>query len=56
MNHSEELQALNEKPDKTRNSKRKWREIEAIKERYRLKQELQDMDFGLDPDLADMDF
>lgn len=29
---------------KTKSKKRKWREIEAIKERYRLKQELCDMD------------
>ena len=30
------------------NKKRKWREIEAIKERYRLKQELQDIDPSFD--------
>lgn len=33
---------------KTKSKKRKWREIEAIKERYRLKQELCDMDVGLE--------
>ena len=32
------------RPVKTKSKKRKWREIEAIKERYRLKQELCDMD------------
>lgn len=29
---------------KTKSKKRKWREIEAIKDKYRLKQELCDMD------------
>ena len=33
---------------KTKSKKRKWREIEAIKERYRLKQELCEMDVGLE--------
>ncbi len=33
---------------KSKSKKRKWREIEAIKERYRLKQELRDMDVGWD--------
>ena len=33
---------------KTKSKKRKWREIEDIKERFRLKQELRDMDVGLD--------
>ncbi|MEX1222730.1 Protein of unknown function [Pseudidiomarina planktonica] len=56
MDHSEELSVVNDKSDKSRNSKRKWREIEAIKEKYRLRQELQEMDFGLDVDLEEMDF
>ncbi|MCL9781454.1 DUF3545 family protein [Vibrio sp. S4M6] len=30
--------------------KRKWREIEAIKDRQRLQRELMDMDIGLDID------
>lgn len=33
---------------KTKSKKRKWREIEAIKEQYRLKQELCEMDVGLE--------
>jgi len=33
---------------KTKSKKRKWREIEAIKEKYRLKQELCEMDVGLE--------
>ncbi|MFW8590536.1 DUF3545 family protein [Glaciecola sp. 2405UD65-10] len=36
---------------KTKSKKRKWREIEAIKEKYRLKQELCDMDLGLELEL-----
>ena len=56
MDHSEELKAVNEKSDKSR-AKRKWREIEALKEKYRLRQELMDMDFGLgDVELDDMEF
>lgn len=36
---------------KTKSKKRKWREIEAIKEKYRLKQELCDMDLGWELEL-----
>lgn len=36
---------------KTKSKKRKWREIEAIKERYRLKQELCDMDVSWEQEL-----
>lgn len=39
-----------------RNSKRKWREIESIKEKYRLKEELKSIDPSLDYDLADLEF
>lgn len=35
--------------------KRKWREIEAIKDRQRLQRELMDMDIGLDFDVEDID-
>ncbi|MDA0148778.1 MULTISPECIES: DUF3545 family protein [Vibrio] len=35
--------------------KRKWREIEAIKDRRRLEKELRDMDIGLD-NFDDLDF
>ena len=37
---------------KTKSKKRKWREIEAIKERFRLKQELCEMDVSLDYELS----
>ena len=43
-------------PTKTRGSKRKWREIESIKEKYRLREELKDIDPSLDYDLAELDF
>jgi hypothetical protein len=36
---------------KTKSKKRKWREIEAIKERYRLKQELCQMDVAWEDEL-----
>ena len=37
--------------------KRKWREIEAIKDRQRLKRELKDMDIGFDNfDQLDFDY
>ncbi|WP_395344794.1 DUF3545 family protein [Ningiella sp. W23] len=39
------------RPNKIKSKKRKWREIEAIKEKYRLKQELIDMDVGLELEL-----
>lgn len=39
-----------------RGSKRKWREIESIKDKYRLRNELKDIDYSLDYDLADLDF
>ena len=32
----------------SRNKKRRWREIEAIKERQRLKRELEDIGLGFD--------
>ncbi len=35
--------------------KRKWREIEAIKDRQRLRKELMDMDICLDYNLKDID-
>ncbi|MGS2719108.1 DUF3545 family protein [Paraglaciecola aestuariivivens] len=36
------------KTSKTKNSKRKWREIEAIHDRYRLRQELREL--GMSPE------
>jgi hypothetical protein len=50
MNQSELLSSVNQqsRPTKTKNSKRKWREIEAIHDRYRLKQELREL--GMSPE------
>ncbi|MFC4700345.1 DUF3545 family protein [Glaciecola siphonariae] len=42
------------RPTKGKPKKRKWREIEAIKEKYRLKQELIDMDVGLELELEQL--
>ena len=46
----------NTKPTSKRGSKRKWREIESIKEKYRLRNELKDIDPTLDYDLAELEF
>ncbi len=44
MDHSEELQKVSEKSSKGRTSKRRWREIEQLKEKYLLREELTDID------------
>jgi len=36
------------RPTKTKSKKRRWREIEAIQDRYRLQKELSDMDMNLE--------
>ncbi len=45
-----------ERPTRSRslNKKRKWREIEAIKERQRLLKELQDIDCNFDDNLYNL--
>lgn len=48
--------ATETKTPNKRSSKRKWREIESIKEKYRLKEELKSIDPSLDYDLADLEF
>ncbi|MCC5855686.1 MAG: DUF3545 family protein [Idiomarina sp.] len=55
MDHSEELNNVAEKSGKGRGSKRKWREIEALKERHRLKKELADIDYCLDYELDELE-
>ncbi|WP_371194216.1 DUF3545 family protein [Glaciecola sp. SC05] len=42
------------RPTKGKAKKCKWREIEAIKEKYRLKQELTDMDVSLELELEQL--
>ena len=39
---------LDETSTKTKSKKRKWREIEAIKDRYQLEKELSDIDMSFD--------
>lgn len=55
MDHSEELNGVETKSSKSHATKRKWREIEALKEKYRLRDELKDMDYGLDLELDELD-
>lgn len=55
MNHTEELSNASEKSGKGR-AKRKWREIEALKERKRLEKELMDIDYTYDLDGDDLEF
>ncbi len=43
----------NSSKSKTKN-KRRWREIEALKDKYRLKRELQDIDGTMDYSLEDL--
>lgn len=44
------------KSNSKRATKRKWREIESIKEKYRLRDELRSIDPNYDYDLADLEF
>ncbi|MFC0048864.1 DUF3545 family protein [Rheinheimera sp. F8] len=52
MESFDDLLTMLERPAaKSRPVKRKWREIEAVKERQRLKKELEDIDWSLEDDL-----
>ncbi|MDP5205631.1 DUF3545 family protein [Alishewanella sp. SMS9] len=52
MESFEDLLTMLERPAaKTRVVKRKWREIEELKERQRLKKELCDIDWTIEPEL-----
>ena len=42
------------RPTKTKSKKRRWREIEAIKDKYQLKKELSEMDMSLEFELDEM--
>ncbi|MFQ3249080.1 MAG: hypothetical protein ACI9O6_000884 [Glaciecola sp.] len=42
------------RPVKTKSKKRKWREIEAIQDQYKLERELYDMDMNLEYELNEM--
>jgi hypothetical protein len=43
-------------PKGSKQKKRKWREIESIKDRFRLKKELQDIDWAGDFSSQELDF
>ncbi len=47
------LDEVVERPERSRgsNKKRKWREIEALKDKQRLLKELQDIDYNIDYDI-----
>lgn len=53
LDYSNVLDSIVEKPTRSRGpkKKRKWREIEAIKDKQRLLKELQDIDGSLDYDI-----
>ncbi|WP_083981749.1 DUF3545 family protein [Arsukibacterium ikkense] len=56
MDSFEELLNMLERPAaKPKAVKRKWREIEELKERHRLKKELCDIDWTIEPELADIE-
>ncbi|EHR40139.1 MAG: DUF3545 family protein [Alishewanella agri] len=56
MESFEDLLNMLERPAaKTRTVKRKWREIEELKERQRLKKELCDIDWTIEPELIDIE-
>ena len=55
MDHSEELQKVSDKSSKKRAAKGKWREIEQLREKYQLKEELAEMDYSYDLDLEEFD-
>jgi hypothetical protein len=56
MESFEDLLNMLERPAaKTRAVKRKWREIEELKERHRLKKELCDIDWTIEPELEDIE-
>ncbi len=58
MSNSEVISHLD--PDtnvvKSKKKKRMWREIEALKDKYRLRKELQDMDIFNEKELKHIDF
>ena len=56
MESFEDLRNMLERPaTKSRAVKRKWREIEAVKERQRLKRELEDIDWTIEPELVNIE-
>ncbi|WP_083822486.1 DUF3545 family protein [Brumicola nitratireducens] len=56
MERSELLSLIDteSRPVKTKSKKRKWREIEAIQDQYKLERELGDLDMNLEYELNEM--
>ncbi len=46
---------IEETPAKTKSKKRKWREIEALQDRFKLEKELAEIDYGFEYDLETME-
>lgn len=46
---------IEETPAKTKSKKRKWREIEALQDRFRLEKELAEIDCGFEYELETME-
>ncbi|MBT80642.1 MAG: hypothetical protein CL587_09665 [Alteromonadaceae bacterium] len=46
---------IEETPAKTKSKKRKWREIEALQDRFKLEKELAEIDYGFEYELESME-
>ncbi|MBU3021479.1 DUF3545 family protein [Aestuariibacter sp. A3R04] len=46
---------IEETPAKTKSKKRKWREIEALQDRFKLEKELAEIDCGFEYELETME-
>ncbi len=55
MDNSEELKNTQAKSARGRGVKRKWREIEMLKERHSLLKELEDIDYCFNYDLDELE-
>ncbi|ATC95625.1 DUF3545 family protein [Pseudoalteromonas tunicata] len=60
MDNLDDILTLLESPEATvkssKNQKRKWREIEALKDKHRLRKELQDLDWSHEIELEELNF
>ncbi|MDB2385789.1 DUF3545 family protein [Shewanella sp.] len=56
LDYGHTLETIVEKPSRSKgtNKKRKWREIETLKEKHRLQKELQDIDNCFDSGLDNL--
>ncbi|MCF1428840.1 MAG: DUF3545 family protein [Shewanella sp.] len=56
LDYGSALDSVVERPTRSRgsNKKRKWREIEALKDKQRLLRELQEIDSNLDYDIDEL--